>query len=43
MSTDGAFSRSRVLPSLLGIALLIMGLALLAGGLKLSLLGGSLY
>jgi quinoprotein glucose dehydrogenase len=43
MSTDGAFSRSRVLPSLLGIALLIMGLALLAGGIKLSLLGGSLY
>ncbi|MCX7078813.1 MAG: membrane-bound PQQ-dependent dehydrogenase, glucose/quinate/shikimate family, partial [Pseudomonas sp.] len=30
-------------PSLLGIVLLLMGLALLAGGIKLSMLGGSLY
>ncbi|UVK97781.1 glucose/quinate/shikimate family membrane-bound PQQ-dependent dehydrogenase [Pseudomonas sp. B21-048] len=43
MSADGAFSRSRLLPSLLGIVLLLMGLALLAGGIKLSMLGGSLY
>ncbi|ROM99023.1 glucose/quinate/shikimate family membrane-bound PQQ-dependent dehydrogenase [Pseudomonas brassicacearum] len=43
MSTDGALSRSRLLPSLLGIVLLLMGLALLAGGIKLSMLGGSLY
>ncbi|BBP79140.1 glucose dehydrogenase [Pseudomonas sp. Ost2] len=43
MSTDPASSRSRLLPSLLGIVLLLMGLALLAGGIKLSLLGGSLY
>ena len=43
MSTDGALSRSRLLPSLLGILLLIMGLAMLAGGIKLSMLGGSLY
>lgn len=43
MSTDGALSRSRLLPSLLGIMLLLMGLALLAGGIKLSMLGGSLY
>ncbi|MFW0755761.1 glucose/quinate/shikimate family membrane-bound PQQ-dependent dehydrogenase [Pseudomonas sp. H11T01] len=43
MSTDGALSRSRRLPSLLGIVLLLMGLALLAGGIKLSMLGGSLY
>jgi len=43
MSTDGASSPSRLLPRLLGILLLIMGLALLAGGVKLSLLGGSLY
>lgn len=43
MSTDGALSRSRLLPSLLGILLLLMGLALLAGGIKLSMLGGSLY
>lgn len=43
MSTEGASSPSRRLPSLLGILLLLMGLALLAGGIKLSLLGGSLY
>jgi quinoprotein glucose dehydrogenase len=43
MSTDGASSPSRLLPRLLGILLLIMGLALLAGGIKLSMLGGSLY
>ncbi|WP_416364320.1 glucose/quinate/shikimate family membrane-bound PQQ-dependent dehydrogenase [Pseudomonas sp. NFX183] len=43
MSTDGASSPSRLLPRLLGILLLIMGLALLAGGVKLSMLGGSLY
>lgn len=43
MSTEGASSPSRRLPSLLGVLLLLMGLALLAGGIKLSLLGGSLY
>ncbi|WP_395600278.1 glucose/quinate/shikimate family membrane-bound PQQ-dependent dehydrogenase [Pseudomonas sp. B19125] len=43
MSTDGASSPSRLLPRLLGVLLLIMGLALLAGGVKLSMLGGSLY
>ncbi|RDS89342.1 glucose/quinate/shikimate family membrane-bound PQQ-dependent dehydrogenase [Pseudomonas fluorescens] len=43
MSTDGASRPSRLLPRLLGVLLLIMGLALLAGGVKLSLLGGSLY
>ena len=43
MSTDGALSRSRLLPTLLGILLLLMGLAMLAGGMKLSMLGGSLY
>lgn len=43
MSTEGASSPSRRLPSLLGILLLLMGLALLAGGIKLSMLGGSLY
>ncbi|MBP5138654.1 glucose/quinate/shikimate family membrane-bound PQQ-dependent dehydrogenase [Pseudomonas chlororaphis] len=32
-----------MLPSLLGILLLLMGLAMLAGGIKLSMLGGSLY
>jgi quinoprotein glucose dehydrogenase len=43
MSTEGASSPSRLLPNLLGILLLLMGLALLAGGIKLSMLGGSLY
>ena len=43
MSTEGASSPSRLMPSLLGILLLLMGLALLAGGIKLSMLGGSLY
>lgn len=43
MSTDGALSRTRWLPRLLGVLLLLMGLALLAGGIKLSQLGGSLY
>ncbi|CRL99577.1 glucose/quinate/shikimate family membrane-bound PQQ-dependent dehydrogenase [Pseudomonas sp. 24 R 17] len=43
MSTDGASSPSRLLPRLLGVLLLIMGLALLAGGIKLTMLGGSLY
>jgi quinoprotein glucose dehydrogenase len=43
MSTDGAMGRSRLLPTLLGLLLLLMGLALLAGGIKLGQLGGSLY
>ena len=43
MSTESASSRGRLLPSLLGILLLLMGLAMLAGGVKLSMLGGSLY
>lgn len=43
MSTEGASSPSRLPPRLLGILLLLMGLALLAGGIKLSMLGGSLY
>ena len=43
MSTDGAKNGTRWLPRLLGVLLLLMGLALLAGGIKLSQLGGSLY
>src|SRR5690349_14239266 len=43
MSTEGALGRSRLLPTLLGMLLLLMGLAMLAGGIKLSMLGGSLY
>ena len=43
MSTDGALSRSRLLPTLLGILLVLMGLAMLVGGIKLVTLGGSTY
>ncbi|MEB0039696.1 MULTISPECIES: glucose/quinate/shikimate family membrane-bound PQQ-dependent dehydrogenase [unclassified Pseudomonas] len=43
MSTDGALSRTRWLPTLLGLVFLLMGLAMLAGGIKLTQLGGSLY
>lgn len=43
MSTEGANKGSRWLPRLIGVLLLLMGLALLAGGIKLSQLGGSLY
>ncbi|MGE8408249.1 MAG: glucose/quinate/shikimate family membrane-bound PQQ-dependent dehydrogenase [Pseudomonas sp.] len=43
MSTDGALSKTRWLPRLLGVLLLLMGMALVAGGIKLSQLGGSLY
>jgi quinoprotein glucose dehydrogenase (EC 1.1.5.2) len=42
MSTDGANQGTRWLPRLMGVLLLLMGLALLAGGIKLSQLGGSL-
>jgi quinoprotein glucose dehydrogenase len=43
MSTDGANQGTRWLPRLMGVLLLLMGLAMLAGGIKLSMLGGSLY
>ncbi|QKZ06521.1 glucose/quinate/shikimate family membrane-bound PQQ-dependent dehydrogenase [Pseudomonas eucalypticola] len=43
MSTDSAFGRSRLAPSLLGLVMLLMGLGLLVGGVKLATLGGSLY
>lgn len=43
MGIDGAMGRSRLLPTLLGLLLLLMGLALLAGGIKLGQLGGSWY
>ena len=39
MSTEGANQGSRWLPRLIGAQLLLMGLALLAGGIKLSQLG----
>lgn len=41
--SEGNRSRSRLLPSLLGLLILLSGLALLAGGIKLASLGGSLY
>jgi quinoprotein glucose dehydrogenase len=43
MSTDGAFSRPRLLPSLLGLVLIVMGLIMVGLGIKLATLGGSLY
>ena len=43
MSTDGAFSRPRLLPSLLGLVLIVMGLLMVGLGIKLASLGGSLY
>jgi quinoprotein glucose dehydrogenase len=43
MSTDAAMSRNRLLPTLLGVVIVLMGLALLALGIRLSQLGGSLY
>ncbi|WP_416424521.1 glucose/quinate/shikimate family membrane-bound PQQ-dependent dehydrogenase [Pseudomonas sp. App30] len=43
MSTARASTTRRLLPSLLGVVMLLMGLALLAGGVKLASLGGSLY
>ena len=39
MSAEG----TRWLPRLLGVLLLLMGMALVAGGIKLMQLGGSLY
>lgn len=43
MSTDGAKSGRRILPTLLGLLFLLMGLALLVGGIKLVAAHGSLY
>ncbi|RMQ49816.1 Quinoprotein glucose dehydrogenase [Pseudomonas cichorii] len=43
MSTEGALSRNRLLPTLLGLLIALMGLVLLVGGLRLMQLDGSLY
>ncbi len=43
MSTEGAKKEKHRLPRIMGVLLLVMGLPLLAGGIKLSLVGGSLY
>lgn len=41
MSTDSASNRNRLLPTLLGLVILLMGLALLVGGARLLQLDGS--
>ncbi|MDF3918597.1 glucose/quinate/shikimate family membrane-bound PQQ-dependent dehydrogenase [Salinicola salarius] len=43
MKTRGALSKTRLLPSLVGLILVLLGLAMLIGGIKLSQLGGSWY
>ncbi|MBA1228058.1 hypothetical protein G7013_00165 [Pseudomonas viridiflava] len=43
MTTQGALSRARLLPTLLGILLLVLGIAMLIGGFRLKSLGGSFY
>jgi len=43
MSDNRATSRQRLLPRLLAIVFILMGVALLAGGVKLASSGGSLY
>lgn len=43
MKTRGALSKTRLLPSLVGLILALLGLAMLIGGIKLSQLGGSWY
>ena len=43
MSTDGAKHASPWLPRLMGVLLLLMGLALVAGGVRLIQVNGSLY
>ncbi|GAB7533309.1 glucose/quinate/shikimate family membrane-bound PQQ-dependent dehydrogenase [Pseudomonas sp. 3A(2025)] len=43
MSTEGAIGRNRLLPRLLGVVVLLMGLFLLAYGVRLLQLGGSTY
>lgn len=43
MSTEGAIRRNHLLPRLLGVVVLLMGLFLLAYGVRLLQLGGSTY
>lgn len=43
MTAHGPFSRARLLPSLLGLLLLLAGLAMLIGGIRLVMLDGSPY
>ena len=43
MSTQGALSRARLLPTFLGVLLLGLGIIMVIGGFRLSGLGGSFY
>ncbi|MEE5127155.1 hypothetical protein V2J80_18810 [Pseudomonas alliivorans] len=43
MSTQGALSRARLLPTFLGVLLLELGVIMVIGGFRLSGLGGSFY
>ncbi|WP_106477400.1 glucose/quinate/shikimate family membrane-bound PQQ-dependent dehydrogenase [Phytohalomonas tamaricis] len=43
MNSDGVLSKTRLLPSLIGLVLALLGIAMLVGGIKLSMLGGSWY
>lgn len=43
MSTQGALSRARLLPTFIGVLLLVLGVVMLVGGLRLVSLGASLY
>lgn len=43
MDNHAVYRRRRLLPSLLGLLFILMGLALLVGGIKLATTGGSLY
>lgn len=43
MSTQGALSRARLLPTFIGVLLLVLGVVMLIGGFRLVSLGGSFY
>lgn len=43
MSTQGALSRARLLPTFIGVILLVLGVVMLTGSLRLVSLGGSFY
>ena len=43
MSTQGALSRARLLPTFIGVLLLVLGVVMLIGGFRLASLGGSFY
>ncbi|RRV05548.1 hypothetical protein EGJ27_17170 [Pseudomonas sp. v388] len=43
MSTQGALSRARLLPTFIGVVLLVLGVVMLIGSFRLVSLGGSFY